>query len=366
MQSTALNIMDNGSSTQELNEFQKLWNKIEKFEQRNFNAKIKVDKLYKDYEETLLPHEKNYGNAHCSLIQHLLSFVPSSDLKKKDKLNLLEYLSNNINEMQEYGHIYNIDAVNKLHKKCDKYYQKFFSKERKQEVQFEYDNIKNMIHMMIGEEIELPEQEIKEAMISGDGTKLDLLMRKLRDDFIANKKQDDEWEDFEFNYHTDEYDESSKVTEIFKASSLNKMYKKIASIIHPDKEKCPLKKEERHKQMQLLVDAKTSADVFALVKMYREFVPNGEYLLDDTAMAHVESLLRMRIQKLNQEHRDAFNEQGLKSFVWKRYSDTSRKKSFQKMEDNFLEAKKHTIKMNRKIKQLTTAKKVKEFLIEAR
>ncbi|WP_440617951.1 hypothetical protein [Cysteiniphilum sp. 6C5] len=114
--------------------------------------------------------------------------------------------------------------------------------------------------------------------------------------------------------------------------------------------------------MQALLLAKKEADVFTLIKMYQEFVPDGEYFLDDSAMAHIEHLLQMRIQKLNREHREIFNAQGHKSFIWKEYSLTSKKRTLEKMNQHIAEIKQHIAILDDKIKTLDSAKKVKKML----
>lgn len=348
----------------ELNGFQALWRKIESCEQRNAKAVIKVDKLYSDYQSILLPHEKLYGASHCKLVGHLLSFVPSKDLKKNDKLSLLEYLSDHFDKMESAPHLYDSSELSKLQEENDKYYQKYFAKELKEDIEADYDELKSMLSMALGEDIDLPDEALKEAIIAGDFSKVESLLAEVKQAYIDKRsdEKDDAWDDYEFNYYRDEDDETSKVTEIFKASQLTKMYKKIANVIHPDKEQDPLKKEQRHKQMQALLLAKKEADVFTLIKMYQAFVPEGEYFLDDSAMEHIEHLLQMRIQKLNREHREIFNSQGHKSYIWKAYSLTSKKKTLEKMNQHIAEIKQHIAIMDDKVKTLDSVKKVKKML----
>jgi len=364
MANNALDIVADSKMTKELNSFQALWRKIESCEQRNAKAAIKVDKLYGDYQSILLPHEKLYGASHCKLVGHLLSFVPSKDLKKRDKLSLLEYLSDHFGRMNSARHLYDAPELAKLEEESDKYYEQYFAKERKEAIESDYDDFKDMLSMALGEDIDLPDEALKEAIISRDFSKIESLLAEARQAYTDKRSEDkdDAWGDYEFNYYRDEEDESSKVTEIFKASQLTKMYKKIANVIHPDKEQDPAKKEERHVQMQALLLAKKEADVFTLIKMYQEFVPEGEYFLDDSAMEHIEHLLQMRIQKLNREHRDIFNAQGHKSYIWKEYSLTSRKKTMEKMNQHIGEIDHHIAMMDDKVRTLDSVKKVKKML----
>lgn len=353
----------------ELNTFQLLWNKIEKHELRNQKAEVKVNKLFDDYQNILSPYEKKLGMAHCSLVEHLISFMPKKDLDKQDKLNLIFYLDMQFDEMQQKSYLYDSEKVEELRQKVNEYEMKFFSKERKKEIETHYDYLKEDLNRTLGINLDLPDELLKEALINNDTDKLESLLQQVQQAYFENfsdkeTMQDSEWQDFRFNYYQNEDDESSRVTEIFKASQLNKMYKKIANVIHPDKQADPLKQVQMQKQMQLLIAAKNEGDVFTLIKMYQEFVPDGSYILDDSTLEHIEHLLQMRIRKLNQAHRDIFNGQGMKSSIWKAYSAPSRKQSLEIMNESISIIKDQVIRIKTKINKLNTSKDVKEMLKE--
>lgn len=368
MATTTLERIQNTESTEkEKSTFQILWNKIEKCEVRNKKAIIKVDELYDNYQSTVLPHEKILGKTHCDLVKHLLSYVPSNRLKKKDRFNLLSHIDQNFEKMDNIPFLYDLEIVEQLKKESEKYWGKYFAKERKKELDNHYDDLKDILNDAFGEDIEVPDEELKDAILSGDFNKIESILNEIKEAQFENKQHsnhydEDEWEDFEFNYYKHEDDESSKITEIFKASQLNKMYKKIANIIHPDKELDPNKQKEKHKQMQLLVTAKNERDVFTLIKMYQEFVPDNDYTLDESTIIHIEHLLQMRIQKLNQEHRNIFNSQGFKSYVWKTYSATSKKKSVYKMEKHVNTIEYDIVRMKNHITHLNSVNEIKKLI----
>lgn len=368
MGTTTLDIITSADETNiEPSTFQVLWKKIEKYENRNKKATVKVDKLYDDFESIVLPYERKLGDAHCLLIAHFISFFPSNELKKKDKLNLLHYLDEHFDRINKIPFRYDPQRTEHLNKQMDKYSIKYFRKEMKKELDDEYDYMKEMLNIALGEDIDLPDEKLKSAILSGDLSQVESIMNDVAEKY--QKKQSShndfneaDWGDYEFEYYEKEDDESSKITEVFKASQLNKMYKKIANIIHPDKELDPNRQEEKHKQMQLLVTAKNEGDVFTLIKMYQEFVPDKDYFLDENSMQHIEHLLQMKLQKLNQEHRDIFNSQGIKSFIWKTFSDTSKKKTLHKMEQQVISVEKEISHMNDQIAKYNNVKQIKKLL----
>lgn len=196
------------------------------------------------------------------------------------------------------------------------------------------------------------------------------LIESIKAEYLDNnpEEQDEwddvsqEWQDFEFNYYQNEEDEASKITELFKGSRLNKMYKRIANVIHPDKEQDHLKREEKNKLMQSLVKAKKDRDVITLIKLYSQFVPDGEYYLGEEAMKHVEHLLEMKIRTLNMTHKDIFNGQGIKSYVWKNFSATSKKKTREKMQDHIHHIELEIKNTEKDILKLDSVKRVVKFI----
>ena len=307
------------------------------------------------------------ANTHCNFIEQLISFIPSEKLSKKQRDLLCCQIEENFMEADTKSSIYDSERISKLRKTFEDLNIKFFPEERKKIIEDKYEHMMSHFKMFAGDDVELPDDEIKDAMLSGDMSKLESLLKKIQDELLKKRhKENEDWDDHEFNYYEKEEDESTKVKEIFKASQLNKMYKKIANVIHPDKEQDPSKVEEKKELMQQLTEAKDNNDVFTLIKMYQTHVPDGEYFLDDDAIKHVEHLLHMNIYKLNQEHKDMFNSQGMKSNVWKAFSSTSKKKTLDKLNDGIDMVKEATRDMEQKFADIDTLSKIKTRLQKVR
>ncbi|TDT65215.1 hypothetical protein EDC55_1392 [Allofrancisella inopinata] len=194
-------------------------------------------------------------------------------------------------------------------------------------------------------------------------SKLEEILKNAQEDIMSKmNNKSEEWDDYRFNYQKDENDEASKVTEIFKGSQLNKIYKQIANVIHPDKESDSTKLEIKKELMQKLTEAKRNKDVFTLIKMYQEHVPGGEFFLDDSAIKHVEQLLQMKIYKLNNDHREIFNGQGIKSAVWKAFSAPSKKKRSENFNISINHINNLSEDYNKQISKTETINKLKKEL----
>lgn len=358
------------STNTESDGFQRLWNKIEKHEIRNQKAEKKVNDLYQEYEQIIFPYEKNITNSRYRFVEHLMTFLSVKAMKPKEHQRLFNYLDYWMNALHNFYAYRDLDTLNRLSEQLELHHDKLFHKEKQQALNRACNEIEVMLKGILGEDIDLPHKKIRDAITSGDSYDFMTLIESIKAEYLDNnpEEQDEwddvsqEWQDFEFNYYQNEEDEASKITELFKGSRLNKMYKRIANVIHPDKEQDPLKREEKNKLMQSLVKAKKDRDVITLIKLYSQFVPDGEYYLGEEAMKHVEHLLEMKIRTLNMTHKDIFNGQGLKSYVWKNFSATSKKKTREKMQDHIHHIELEIKNTEKDILKLDSVKRVVKFI----
>jgi hypothetical protein len=309
-----------------------LWAKIEKNEIRNKKAQNKVDQLYQEYKGTIIPYIEQKIDAELNLIEYYIKHLNSKILTKQQKQDLISYVSYKIDKVDMSETVKYNDRVSNINKSINEYTHKYFKKEIKEDTDYFYNAFLKEIKDKFDIDMDIPQEIFEEAALTNDTSKLfDLLKSytdKVEDDNVSKDNADDsEWNDYEYDYYKDEESiEADKIKEIFKGSQLNKIYKKIANVIHPDKEQDPELKKYKVSEMQKLIAAKKEGDVFSLIKMYQRYVPNGSLDLGDDAINNIEHLLEMQIRKLNYEHKDIFENQGHKTYVWKNYSASSKKK----------------------------------------
>ena len=350
-----------------------LWKKIEKYERRNQKAELKVDQLFSEYKQKLAPYDKKLDHLQCVWVKHLMSFLTSKKLKTNLQSRLMQTIEQELIAALDRPFLNDKDKVEAVCEEYETYQDKVFKKEKLQalndaSLNDTYRELENGLKDTFGADIELPEKEIRTILASFDPQETAALMRMCcwcsdvcTSDLLPPRDQiENEWNDFEFDYIENEAYESLNIKEKFQGAQLSKMYKRIASVIHPDKEPDPSKKEEKHRLMQTLALAKQENDVMTLVRMLIDYVPNSEHLLDDATLIKMGHLLEMKLRDLDQTHRDIFNQQGLKTHVWRRFSAPSKKQTQAKMEkyiemiDNTMELMK---KRTRKIKGINQLNK---------
>lgn len=350
------------------NQLDELWNKIDKYERRNLKAEQKIDCLFVEYEKSVFPHEKTLGHTQCAWVKQLLTFLARKELNIETRKQLMRIIEDELNELQEYYSFYNLSEFEGL---CDEYaiyYDKMFKKEKQRELDRACQEFENLMKVSFGHDVNLPHKLIRETLKSGGTFEIESLIASIHDAFLAQnpdilaEQEDPDWQDFSFDYSESEDEEALKIKEIFKGTQLNKMYKRVANVIHPDKERDPLKKAEKHHLMQTLAKAKRENDVITLIRLFSTYVPDAQYVLDENTQQQITHLFEMKIRELNRDHRDLFHHQGIKSHIWKQFSATSQKKTQQKIQTHIAEIERITVLLNKRIEKMTTLKQMNHYL----
>ncbi|MCU8168256.1 hypothetical protein M2H12_21445 [Vibrio vulnificus] len=359
-----------GDSYTQANYLSELWQKIEKIEHRNEKAELKVDRLFSEYDKVLAPYDRKLGSARCAWVRHLMSFLLSKELKRDTRERLMQVIEHELSDFHELPFFYDMNEIRTLCEEYDAYHDRMFRKEKQQALDTACSEFESAMKDMFGEDIELPHKEIRETLASGNWFDLASLMESIRSSFFEQNAEafseweeaEEEWHDFEFDYFDSEEDDAANIKEMFRGTQLNKMYKRIANVIHPDKEPDPLKKEEKYRLMQTLAVAKRDNDVMTLVRMFTKHVPDADCLLDENTLLRMEHLLEMKIRDLNRAHRDIFNRQGFKSMVWKQFSATSKKKTQAKMQEHIAVAESSIASLQKQIGKVNSIKQLNRYL----
>jgi len=140
------------------------------------------------------------------------------------------------------------------------------------------------------------------------------------DPINVNKDSEDESIDHDFferlfdeftNHHEFDDNDSAeeekikKINKLFKRSSINNMFRRIAKVLHPDKEQDEQRKDEKHQLMISLIEARDKNDIPTIFAMYAEHV--GE-MPEDLAKEDIENinlLLNYQLKQLKEEYASA-------------------------------------------------------------
>jgi DNA-binding transcriptional regulator YhcF (GntR family) len=96
--------------------------------------------------------------------------------------------------------------------------------------------------------------------------------------------------------------------------------------LHPDREQDPVKREEKHQLMSQLSHAWENQEMFTLLQLAHNHLPESESLLSADNLAYINPLLKRRLRELERQYY-LETEQGLLAVVLRRFKQRSKKKT---------------------------------------
>jgi hypothetical protein len=158
--------------------------------------------------------------------------------------------------------------------------------------------------------------------------------------------------------------ESQGLDNILKSSSLTKMFRKIASRLHPDREQDPDKQVEKNKQMSELIEARDTRDVLTLFTLYERHIGDlmGQLLGKDNP-GRLITLLKHQATQLKHDH-ELFLCQNPGGMIYRRFNSPSKEKMQAKVRKHVRTLHKDTDAIQYFLTNITSLQKLKPYLEE--
>ncbi|MFT7314421.1 MAG: hypothetical protein ACI9J5_002564 [Paraglaciecola sp.] len=158
--------------------------------------------------------------------------------------------------------------------------------------------------------------------------------------------------------------EQLTLDKLFKSSELNKIYKRLATKIHPDKEIDDELKAEKQVLMQQLSAARKVNDVFTILLMYQTHCDETDISFDDTTLLAIQKLLGERARTLEREHSQLSTPSTPEGMVWKQFSGRSKKATANNFAEFIAERQEITDNSHAMAHNITNLEILKEYLNE--
>lgn len=318
-----------------------LWIKIEKHQKRNANFTKKRTKLFEQFKQEAQPSEQKLADAITAQVEHLIHFLSKKSLTDKQRNELLEWISSDIDYLATHPFSEGIDVAD-LREKINAELT-LLAENLDQAVDEEsIVELADMLDEMFDGEMQFDREELIEliknpAMIQEHIQRFHEKMNEeeLSEEDEYNAKLDEEFDedifdDFDYQHYSDFSDRENKhelgiLEKLFKGSQLNKMYKRLAAKLHPDKESDATKKVIKHDLMQQLASARESKDVFTLLTLYHEHIDDDSFNFDAETLTAIEALLSKKVSELNAELRDLKSADTPEAIVWDHFHGRSNK-----------------------------------------
>lgn len=255
MQLSQLKIPNKVNNKKSSNPLVKIWQAIQRQLNKNGSLQKKMNAFFEIYEKNLKVDEVRFLNSRMELVTHLCNFIPRKTIVKTPMENLLNYIDDEILLISQ--HPFNdSDAVEKLQKfKLNKL------QERKDIYATDIKTINAMreyLESLPWMPKDISDEKISEFIRDPDKGEEEIekgyqewLKTQPEEESIIEQELQEEFEDWidpddEFFAH-DAYqrdgldqnlaDENTDqlLKKLMKSEEINKLYKKLANLLHPDK-----------------------------------------------------------------------------------------------------------------------------------
>lgn len=254
----------------------------------------------------ILPLEHQYLQTLYDKTNHLLSFSCKKSLGKYDREALFAWAGEEFDELVHHPFNEHLD-LNSLYRQ----FRDFTAEPKKTHSQADIDAFRHEINTVFGDDRGLSDDELTDMM--DDPDRIFATLNR----FFGEESVDAEegfFDDNAHNHHTENTPHALPDTPL-KSPEITRMYKKLASQLHPDREPDPAIKAEKHVLMVALTKARKANDIWAIFELYRQHV-DPDFMFSDADIPAINALLLRRIQALQSELAEIKDPGTLSGMVW--------------------------------------------------
>ena len=368
-------------SNEELQDHQKsifnaLWDKIAKAEKSLDRAKIKQNKIISEFNEIALPAEESFNSARAEYIQHLLSFLDKKSLSATHKEQLSEWIDEELGLLYASPFRGNID-FDALANQFDAYMNETesFSEDGEELTSEQAKEIVTQTLAMLGIVIS---DATYDAKFKNKASSSDELLEAIKE-YIENLSEDSYEEDVadqqerqsSYSHATDHGDYDNKSQEHADELSLlnekpediiNKLYKRLAQKLHPDKALNDEDRVEKNEIMLQLGKAKKEKDLYAFLNIIKTHASSCDVQFSENQFHILINSLQEKLYRLNHEKREIRQHGSVNSIIFDLFNGRSKKDITAKILNHKENLEKNTKAINKQKRDLKNIKCLREAL----
>ena len=339
--------------------FQKEWKRVVNAQKRNQRLQADVSALATEVSELIKADEQHYTSTAYQHTLHLIKFLSRKSLAQWQRDELCHWIAERIELLTYHPFNQHLD-INALNMQFDE-----LTLATPQPAPFDNDELASSN----------PESDNTE---SSDQANIDMIEKLFAEFAEANNKGPDDADplgedNFFKQFYEDafqqenEYEQEHKrqaqtLDNVLKKSSLNKMFRKIAARLHPDREQDPSKKEQKHRQMSELIAARDNRDVLTLFSLYDTHVGEPIDQLLDTDHEHLITLLKHQQETLKKEREDVIDENPIAGMIYRRFQGGSKAKVQARVKQHIEQLQEDTQRIQAFLNSVTSLQKLKPHL----
>ncbi|MAZ66886.1 MAG: hypothetical protein CMF25_07225 [Kangiellaceae bacterium] len=353
--------------------FRSRWNAIEKAQRSLERKKKERQVLVERFNSEILPLEQELSQAKYQLIEHLIPFYGRKSLSAAYKQDLLEWIEEVRDELLNSPFRSELD-IEKLFLKVHQ-----AINEQEQTTQEDVEQVRHSIKHDFGIDKDFSDEEIEEFI--SNPFKFKEWLQKNSHQYNQRKASEDS-QDYNSTYHSyqneqrEEYESTAGEHEDFDEAStnhhtinnlskgfINRCYKKLAHVFHPDRASEDFR-DEAHGLMIKLSKAKKDQDVFTILSLYQHYVDDGDFSFSDSDINELNVLLKDKLRQIEREEGELRWGEGIEAWIFKRFKGRSKKATNEHFAEYEHAIDKDIIGMNELISEITSLKTLRPILQE--
>ncbi|WP_105902615.1 hypothetical protein [Vibrio gangliei] len=312
----------------------KRWQSIEKKKSRNEKLKQKINLFAEQFKLRMLSSEQLMCDTSEAFILHLLTFINKKSIKGYQRDALYDWISDELQTLE--ANPFRTNDTSALREQFHQAMVKFeedtngFHPQDNTDVDIEQLlMMRAMLEELTGQSIDASDEELQELIKDPTNMEKNLqdIFARLDNEPLEDDsfEEDIDWGSSKTSQQQWEQENSLQTPELFKQSEITKLYRQLAKTLHPDKEADASQKEHKKELMQQLSQMKKDQDIFGLLQMAQQWLPDTAINLDKKATKQLEEHLHRQIRELDYEYADIKSSHSFEGYIWQRFGGKSKR-----------------------------------------
>ncbi|KAA0890797.1 hypothetical protein [Pusillimonas sp. ANT_WB101] len=347
MQVTTTNVTPQASKTAQSPQekrFDQAWHRVTNQQKENDGFREDAQAFAQATRARIRDKEKAYMDVMYGLCLHLLSFFSRKSLARWQRETLLEWVGQYLQIMQNnpFGSHLNMEPIHQGLE--DALAVTYPDSEYAADPSDEED--------LLSEELfeELFAKFEQAGKTSGSGQNAD------------EADADGAYFEHERAHDQQRYDESLALKRLMKSSSMNKLFRKVAGILHPDKEPDETERQNKNRLMGELIQARNTNDIPRIFSFYIEYVGQSPLQELGEDLDGATQLLERQYRHLCDEKERILHEDPITGALYRRFHKETPAATQRAITRHLKETQTQTTALQALLEETTSLKKLKPYL----
>ncbi len=329
-----------GSSSQEL--FNQAWKRVTNQQKKNNRLREQIKAFAEQVTDAVEQQEKAYATTLYQSCEHLLVFYGRKSLAAWQREVLMEWILGYIDTITHnpFAGDINLDALQQaIDATIEKIHPEAFDP-------FQDDAMHSEDHFFD----EMADEDDHASMF---------------EELFSDFQQDPRFDEFfsqQESFEQQIKDDEQALNKLMKSGSINKLFRRLARALHPDREQDEEARVEKNRLMSELIEARDNNDITTLFALYAEYV--GQSPLEELGgdLTDATELLKRQYAQLRSQHTDILYEDPKAGVLYQRFHKRTIKASQHEINTHLANLEQDINNLTLFCKEVTSLNKLKPYL----